>query len=174
MNRSKRSKVVAAVLAGALMMAGIVHAQPKLDLALCLDSSGSVSRSDFQLQLDGAAAAVGDPAVMPQDGSVRLTIIQFGRDVSVELPPTAVTAANVASLTSRIRNISKGGGGTNMAGCINEAVNQITSAVPASVRQIIDLSTDGVPNDATATTTASRNAQAAGVDVLNALGVGSG
>ncbi|WP_456415891.1 IPTL-CTERM sorting domain-containing protein [Thiolapillus sp.] len=174
MNRRKRSKVMAAVLTGALMMLGVVHAQPKLDLALCLDSSGSVSNSEFQLQLDGTAAAVADPAVMPQDGSVRLTIIQFGRDVYVELPPTEVTAANVASLTSQIRNIVKGGGTTNMAGCINEAANQITSAVPASARQIIDLSTDGVPDNAAATTTASRNAQAAGIDVLNALGVGAG
>jgi uncharacterized protein YegL len=174
MNRNKRSKMVAIVLAGALMMVGAVHAQPKLDLALCLDSSGSISNSDFQLQLDGTAAAVGDPAVMPQDGSVRLTIIQFGRDVSVELPPTEVTAANVASLTSRIRNIVKGGGGTNMAGCINEAVNQVNNAVPAAARQVIDLSTDGMPGDATATTAASRNAQAVGIDVLNALGVGPG
>jgi len=157
-----------------MLIAGAAHAQPQLDLALCLDSSGSVSSSDFQLQLDGTAAAVGDPAIMPQDGSVRLTVIQFGSSVSVELPPTEVTAANVSSVTTRIRNITKGGGGTNMAGCINEAVAQITGATPVSARQVIDLSTDGQPNDSAATLTASQAAQAAGIDAMNALGVGSG
>ncbi len=61
-----------------------------------------------------------------------------------------------------------------MAGCINEAVAQINGAAPASARQIIDLSTDGDPDDATAAAAASTAAQLAGIDALNALGVGSG
>lgn len=157
-----------------LFTASSAYAVPQLDLALCLDSSGSVSSSDFQLQLDGTAASIENPAVVPPNGSVRITVLQFGSSVSIEVPPTVIDASNAASVATAIRNISKSGGGTNMSACINAASTAITGAAPASTKRIIDLSTDGRPNNELATTNAATAAQAAGVDALNALLVGSG
>ncbi len=151
-----------------------LYAAPKLDLALCIDSSGSVSSTDFQLQLNGTASSVGDPTIVPQDGSVRISVIQFGSSISVEVPPTVITAANAASVATTIRNIVKGGGGTNMSGCINTATTTLTSAAPAATRQVIDISTDGQPNSQANTNTAAAAAKAAGIDAINALLVGSG
>lgn len=150
------------------------YAAPALDLALCLDSSGSVNAADFQLQLNGTAAAIEDPAIVPQNGSVRVTVLQFGSAVTTEVPPTEITAANAAAVAATIRAITKGGGGTNMSGCITAATTALTGAAPAAAKQVIDLSTDGSPNNQAATTAAAAAAQVAGIDALNALLVGTG
>ena len=154
--------------------ASSVYAVPQLDLALCLDSSGSINSGDFQLQLDGTASSIENPAIVPQDGSVRITVLQFGSSVSMEVPPTVIDASNAASVATTIRNIAKSGGGTNMSDCISAASTAITGAAPASTKRIIDLSTDGRPNSQPNTTNAAAAAQAAGVDALNALLVGPG
>lgn len=157
--------------AALFLMSTAAHGQA-LDLALCIDSSGSISAANFNLQLEGTAQAV--QSAVPTDGSVRLTVLQFGSAITVEVPPTVVTANRKAAIVATIRRIAKGGGGTNMSGCIDGAVQAIIGAGSPSQRQVIDISTDGSPNNRTATSTAATNARTAGIDALNALLVGSG
>ncbi|MGM0592896.1 MAG: DUF1194 domain-containing protein [Pseudomonadota bacterium] len=144
-----------------------------LDLAMCMDASGSVSWGEFQLQLDGTAAAIEDPEIVPHDGSVRLSALQFSSWTRVELPPTIITEENAAQVAEQIRSIRKLGGGTSIHSCISSAVSQITSASPSSAIKVIDVSTDG-RSSRTYAIRASERAREAGIDTLNAIGVGSG
>lgn len=154
-------------------LCGHVSDGPSVDLALCMDSSGSVSAANFTLQLNGTASAVENPEILPHDGSVRITVLQFDSATRVEVPPTVVTADNAATLAARIRAIRKSGGGTSIHSCIDTARQQILAASPASAIQVIDVSTDG-QSGRQAAIDASLRAQQAGIDSLNAIGVGSG
>ena len=147
--------------------------KPYLDLALCLDASGSVSRSDFQLQLEGTARAIENPEIVPRDGSVRVSLLQFSSFDRLEINPTLVEEDNVADLADAIRAVPKLGGGTSIHQCIDGAADAITQATPPAALRVIDVSTDGQSNQAAAVSAANR-ARGNGVDVLNAIGVGGG
>ena len=147
--------------------------KPYLDLGLCMDSSGSVSRSEFQLQLEGTARAIEDADIVPRDGSVRVSVTQFASGAYVELDPVIVEEDNVAEVGDAIRAINKRGGGTSIHSCIDRASDLITNASPAAPLRVIDVSTDGQSNQSRAVA-ASERARQAGISVLNAIGVGSG
>lgn len=146
---------------------------PSLDLAICMDSSGSVSSSEFQLQLEGTARAIENEDIIPRDGSVRVSVIQFASSSSTELNPTIIEEDNASQIADVIRAIRKRGGGTSIHACIDTANNLITNASPVSALQVIDVSTDGRSNQSSAVA-ASNRAMLAGIDVLNSIGVGSG
>lgn len=145
--------------------------KPNVDLALCMDSSGSVSAADFKLQLEGTAQAIEN--VVPRDGTVRISALQFASAATVELNPTIIEEDNVQSIADKIRAIRKSGGGTSIHACIDRATTLVSAALPASSMQIIDVSTDGQSTQSLAVA-ASNRAKTAGIDVLNAIGVGTG
>ncbi|MEC7547020.1 MAG: carboxypeptidase regulatory-like domain-containing protein [Pseudomonadota bacterium] len=146
---------------------------PSLDLALCMDGSGSVSNSEFQLQLEGTAQAIENEEIVPRDGSVRVSAIQFSSSSSVHLEPTIIEEDNVESVADAIRSIYKRGGGTSIHSCIASATSLLNDSQPESLIQVIDVSTDGQSNYSAAVN-ASSNAAGAGIDVLNSIGVGNG
>jgi hypothetical protein len=147
--------------------------KPYLDLGLCMDASGSVSSSDFQLQLEGTARAIEDADIVPRDGSVRVSVTQFASNAYVELDPVIIEEDNVTEVGDAIRAINKRGGSTYIDRCIDRASDLITEATPAAPLRVIDVSTDGQSNQSLAMA-ASERAQQAGISVLNAIGVGSG
>jgi len=144
-----------------------------VDLAACLDGSGSIGGRDFRVQTDGVASAITDPEIVPRDGSVRLTVIQFSSYSRVELAPTRITTDNAESLAESIRGIRFRSGGTSIHSCIATARNQLAGASPESAVQVIDVSTDGRSSRYRAERQADR-ARDAGIDALNAIGVGGG
>jgi uncharacterized protein YegL len=152
-------------------MCAPASAAEKIDLFFLVDGSGSISSPDFQLQKEGLAYAINDSTVVPQDGRVSVCIIQFASTAQVEVPLTTITNQSVADAVSAgIMAISKLGGGTSMSGAFNMATANFPS--DPSGRQVIDLSTDGSPNNPTATNLARDAALAAGFDDVNAIGVG--
>ena len=56
-----------------------VYTEPT-QLAMVLDGSGSISDHDWDLMRKGLANAIENESVFPHDGSVELTIVQFGGD----------------------------------------------------------------------------------------------
>ena len=144
--------------------------QVSIDLVMCFDGSGSISPADFQLQVSGAGNAI--ESVIPRNGTIRLTVIQFATGVQVEVPPTVITDANAGSIANTVRSIDQARGLTNMGGCIVEAVNQVSGF--DGTTKIIDIATDGSPTTGPDAMQAAADARAAGIDELNALGVGSG
>ncbi|WP_028887105.1 carboxypeptidase regulatory-like domain-containing protein [Teredinibacter turnerae] len=146
-----------------------------IDLALCMDGSGSINATNFTLQKEGTASAIEDEAVIPRDGSVRISAYQFaGSSTRVEIAPTIIEADNATLVADAVRTIGQSRGGTPMASCLNTASQTVLAAEPASLLQAIDISTDGAPNSQSSTRNAAANAQTAGIDVVNAIGVGAG
>ena len=136
-------------------------ASPKVSvqLAFILDGSGSIGQSNFNIALQGLAAAIRDPATVPQDGSVELTIIEFGDSIlaKVEVMPVVITSQTVANTIADLlcqgTNCSTHaleylGGYTPTASAIYLATD-ILKASPNYAdwkRQAINLVTDGGPN----------------------------
>lgn len=142
-----------------------------VDLAICLDTSGSLSTTQLLLQLDGTAAAIEDPSIIPHNGSVRLSVLQFASATVVEVPPTVIGRDNAADVANLVRDIVGQRTGTSIDSCINTATDLLTELVPRGTTQIIDLSTDGISSRDQAIA-ASNRAAALGIDALNAIGVG--
>ncbi len=159
----------------ALMVTGGTAGAAIIQLGAALDASGSVSSSDFQLQLNGWANAVNS---LPTDSSVEVTIVQFGTSASVEVSPTVIdSVATRTSVANAISSISKAGGGTATDLGINALVSALTGSanfLPGTNSSIINLATDGVPNSQTAAIAAAQAAEAAAIDALTGEAVGPG
>jgi hypothetical protein len=136
-------------------------------LVMILDGSDSISIEGWEIVTEGLALAVANSQCIPQDGSVELTVVQFGYEddtydpgellhyAKVEISPTIITAGNVGNVADDIRNIPYGGGGptvpggdTPMAHGIRLAAQTVANSpnFATSAKQAINLMTDGVPN----------------------------
>ncbi|WP_353571925.1 ricin-type beta-trefoil lectin domain protein [Candidatus Albibeggiatoa sp. nov. BB20] len=151
-----------------------IHAaNQSIELCTTLDGSESIISSDFQVQLEGLAQALRDPSVVPQDGSVTVSIVHFATEARVEVAPTVVTSAEVANqIAEQISNIKQEGLGefTGIAQAIDLCAQQFNFN---SEKQVIDIVTDGAHNQDGDPAVSADNAIAKGVDAVNSLGIGS-
>jgi len=119
-------------------------------LAMVLDGSGSIEDYDWDLMRTGLANSIRNESVFPQDGSVELTVVQFGNSYAVvEVPPTNVTNGTIANNTADyVLNITQRYSNTPMAAGIYLATDQLLTSQNFSSgdRQAIIVVTDGVPN----------------------------
>jgi uncharacterized protein YegL len=117
-----------------------------IQLGLCLDDSGSISSSDWQVIVKGVAAAIRNN--LPHDGSVELTIVQFSTTARITVPPTVITAANYDSIATQVEGLHQQGGSTAMAAGLNATwwAMKNSSNFKTAVKQVINLATDGMPN----------------------------
>jgi uncharacterized repeat protein (TIGR01451 family) len=120
------------------------------ELAMNLDGSGSIQSSDWELMRTGLANAIENPNIFPHDGSVELTVIQFGVDnnrARVEISPTIVTSDNYNFVGNQIRGLSQGRGWTPMAAGLYLATDTVKNSVNFDVneRQVLCIVTDGEP-----------------------------
>ncbi|MFH1013364.1 MAG: VWA domain-containing protein [Thermoplasmatota archaeon] len=123
-----------------------------VQVAMILDGSGSISDPDWNLMRTGLSNSIKDADAFPHDGSVELTVIQFGvgynhNQSRVEIPPTLITASNYQNIANKINNLSKGNGGTPMAAGIYLAMDTMYNSINFSKddRQVFILVTDGRP-----------------------------
>ena len=158
---------------GLAVSAGSASALTQLGAAL--DGSGSVFNSDFILQLQGWADAVGN---LPTDSSVEVTVVQFGTGPGavVEVQPTLIDSpATRTAVQNSINAISQGFGGTPIDAGINTLVNAMTNSANwagGANDSVINLATDGFPNNATDALNAALAAESMGIDALTAEAVG--
>jgi hypothetical protein len=159
---------------GALMVSTASHAVPiSLELAIVIDSSGSISNADFATQQTSYVNAIN--ALLPIDGSVAVEVINFSSNVVVVFPETIIaSAANRTALTNAIAGMPKLGTNTAIGNAIAQAATDLTSASIVGLREIIDVSTDGINNVGQSPATAATNAIAAGINQVNCLGIGAG
>ncbi len=143
---------------------------------LGIDSSGSISRSDFALQRDAYEFLLG---ATPTDGSRALGFLQFSSSVQEVFPLRQINSdADVAALTSAISGLTQLSGLTDLSGAIDVGASAITSSsdfdcTSADVKCAIDISTDGVQTVSGNPDSSADAAVAAGVDQVNCLGVGA-
>ena len=159
----------------ALMGTDALPAGGILDFYELLDSSGSISSTEFQLMLDGTVAALNGAITPSEFGKVRVTVYQFGSSSVFECQQLVTDAADLLALTTCVAAIGKNGGST----CMSCAYNSVTTELGNSPlngpndRSIVDIVTDGAPNSDATTLTAVGLAIAAGLDSNVALGIGS-
>lgn len=135
-----------------------------LELVLAMDASGSISQSDYILQLEGTAAAFRDPdvqAAMTSGALGRIAVaVMLWSDAERAKPNSgwfiiedAASAEAFAAMVSRFQLpdgqvISLfGGGGTGIGAGVEEALRLLAANDHIGDRQVIDVSGDGVETE---------------------------
>lgn len=170
---------------GAVLASGALAPQASaatavgLELALLIDVSGSVSDSEYTLQMTGYQQAFNSNAVQTAignnpTGSIAVAVIQWAGGASQQLSIgfTQVTSATAGAFGDQIGALTRAfDGGTQPDNAINFAVPLFASNSFDAPRQVIDVSGDGSGNDAD--TAAARNAALlAGIDTINGVVIG--
>ena len=156
---------------GSLVVSAPSEAVPiSLELAIVIDSSGSISAADFATQQTSYVNALN--ALLPLDGSVAIEVINFASTVTVPFAEAIITNANFGALKTAIQTMPKLNTNTAIGDAIAKAATDLNTVTIDSLRQIIDVSTDGVSNTGQNDVTAAANAVAAGIEQVNCLGVG--
>ncbi len=131
--------------------------------AILLDGSGSISSNSWELAIDGLASAIGNESAFPHDGTIELTLIQFGippkpnpHDIvcsRVEVGPVVVYEDNYNSIVNQIIALKnkQGKGNTPTASAIYLASDKLVNSnnfggFNKNNKQIITLVTDGNAN----------------------------
>jgi PKD repeat protein len=127
-----------------------------IQLGILLDGSGTINSTEWNTMLAGLAAAI-ESASFPKDGTVELTVVQFGTATGdgarVEVAPVFITTANASpsgnsTVGNQIRAISQMGGTSPLACGIYLLADTMagSSNFNAAMKQVINIVTDGVPN----------------------------
>jgi Zn-dependent protease/uncharacterized protein YegL len=118
----------------------------KVQLCMVIDGSGTISSAEWATIVNAVAKGVNE--TVPHDGSVELTIVQFGQRARTELPPTIIDNANYAEVANSILKIPKINGGTVMADGLYLAWSELGSSVnyQSAAKHVINLATDGMPS----------------------------
>jgi len=146
-----------------------------IELVLALDSSASIDRDEFQLQLDGLAAAFRDTDVLAavdrlKPLGVAVAVIQWGGpgETRTVLPFTHLENARDAKAfgfrISLIRRWMRASS-TSIATAIGDAAALIAGNEFEGHRLVIDVSGDGPDNGSADLDAARKNAHEAGVTV---------
>lgn len=140
-------------------------------LFFLIDGSGSIDATEFAIQIDGLADAIRNTTSFPYE----ITVIQFGTGADVEIDTRLITSAQDASdVADDIEMITQIGGNTNISAAIDLAVQTLQDAGfnPADT-QLINLASDGGPQDLPAAQASALAAQAF-FDGLSTEGIGGG
>ncbi len=149
-----------------------------VEIGFVIDGSGSVSGPDFELQKDAYVNIFSNNfATNFLSGSVDTLFAsfwQFSSSTIEEVSWTTITNDMEALAFANLidANTIQSGGGTDTAGAINTVANSIlTNGIDAD-NEVIDLSSDGIPNSQSDALIAATNALANGIQV-NTLFVGT-
>ncbi len=154
-------------------------AGPTTQVCIALDGSGSIEPGDFTAMKQGLASAIMDSTVVPQNGAMEITVLQFGTFFSetpiIAGPSVVDSAAAANSIGNAILAATQLGGLTPTNAAIDKCKQEITGSAnfAGSIRQTINISTDGDPTNQ-ADTIASRDAAvAAGIDEVDLEAIGN-
>ncbi len=164
-------------LAGAFAMVPAAQAQvaPAVELCVAIDWSYSINDANWALQVEAYRKALVDPTIVPQDGSVAVSIVGFSTTAETRLGMTTVTPASVAAggaISNALDALLSRPEADNTA--IGDGIQKCAATFTASttVRKVIDVSTDGQNNQFPDPEEAADAAVAAGVNAINLIGVG--
>ncbi|WP_438862962.1 DUF1194 domain-containing protein [Neptunicella sp.] len=155
-----------------------------VELSLLVDASGSISNSDFSLQIDAyenifASSTFFDDHLNAGD-SLLVNMILFGAKVAEKVSWHTITDnASAAAFSAAVGLVNRTGfstGATWTGSGLQAALIAIMSNGVDGDRQIVDISTDGNPNPNSEQSLALNQASLANSNgiVVNAIGVGNG
>ncbi len=140
-------------------------ARPPLNVALCIDTSGSMEGKPIDDARKAALAFL--DGLRPGDG---FSVVTFDQSARVIVPATRVGAADMKKIRADISKI-QAQGTTAMAEGLAYAIQQVRSFYdPARVNRVV-LVGDGVPNDATQLRTMAAQAAASNISI-STMGLG--
>jgi hypothetical protein len=142
----------------ALMFVGILNSISKAyatsvrtQMCIIIDGSSSVSETRWTMIKNGVAEAINN--TIPKDGSVELTIVQFGYSASngsakTELTPTVVDIGSFSAIIDTVLAMPKSNVSTPMADGIFLGWTELRNSpnFAFSEEQVISLATDGAAN----------------------------
>jgi len=174
-----KNVVKAAALALPLAFGAVQAKANVLELALLIDGSGSISTTDFALQIEAYEDILDnnfwttfvEPSIYD---SVLIGAWEFGDDVAFIGEQLVDDDTDAQALADLIAATPQDDGLTNMTGALNAAQSWFGSN---SVRgdRTVDVSTDGFPNvSGPAAAIAAADAIRAEGGIVNAIGVGPG
>ncbi|MGQ0486683.1 MAG: DUF1194 domain-containing protein [Hyphomicrobiales bacterium] len=171
----KRLAAVVATMPWALTAMAQDKVPVAIELVLALDSSASVDRDEFQLQLDGLAAAFRDPDVLGAVDRLKpfgaaIAVIQWGGpgETRAVVPFTHLeTSRDAKAFGFRIGLIRRWmrASTTSIATAIADSAALIAGNGFEGQRLVIDVSGDGPDNGSADLDAARRRARAAGITV---------
>ena len=125
-------------------------AQVKTQVCMVIDGSDSINATEWNLVRQALAEAIN--STLAHDGSIELTIVQFGYSsptyAKTELSPTTVDSNDYAAIASQILSMPKGGGSTPTAHGLYLGWKELANSpnFATASRQVINLATDQEPN----------------------------
>jgi len=139
------------VLISSVNSAAAQATSPDLQFCLILDGSGSMTDAEWSALTD----AIGDAVVrnVPRDGTVELTVVQFGYSAAdsyakVEVTPKVITASSYASVANKVRALTQAGGSTSTGHGLYLAWQALKRSPNFSpfMRQAVNMATDQYPS----------------------------
>ena len=134
-----------------------------LELVLAMDASGSISESEFILQLEGTAAAFRDPAIQAAIVSGPIgkiaVVVMLWSDAAfpkvnsgwfvLDSPQSANSFAKLVRTfqLNEDKTIGFGGGGTGIGSGVEEGLQLLNNNRYKGLRRVIDVSGDGVETE---------------------------
>lgn len=166
----KIANLMRAAAVGAFALTGSLATSAQaalIDLGFSLDASSSVNTANFNIARAALANAL---SVIPTSGpnQYRVAVSTFATGFVEIVAPTILTAANVAAVQASVAAAVRTGGGTNTAGAITAMAAQFSS-LPGGfgATTLLNITTDGSPNNQSAAVDAAVAAVAAGVDGIS-------
>jgi uncharacterized protein YegL len=118
---------------------------------MVVDGSSSIIGTEWDLTKQSIAQAINN--TIPHDGTIELTIVQFGYSsangyAKTEIPPVVILNSNYAAVASQVLAMLKGGGSTPTAHGLYLGWKELRNSqnYAFQTKQVINLATDGDPN----------------------------
>ncbi len=167
------------------------QAQVQFQIGILVDGSSSITDTQFDLIKNTLAFAIEGARILPLDGTVEITFVEFSdTDATVVVAPTVLNSQTATTIASQIREMVRGGGGTPLWLGLDLITDQMTNNLrrPTQPRdtllQVINIITDGqpqIPNDGILpdqgnqlSLTARNRALSRGIDEISVEAVGIG
>ena len=141
-----------------------------------MDVSGSISEDNYTLQKQSYANAI--RSLIPTDGTIALSVVQFGKDNAISIGWTWINSITARdAFATAVLGLTRTGIDTSST-AIGEAIYTANSSFASLLSwanyNIIDVTTDGVNNHGRSPVDAAQNVVNNGdTNVVNALGIGT-
>lgn len=142
-----RKFALAAITAGAMVIAPLTASALNIQLGFILDRSGSIGSPDYGIITDGLADAI-DLITVGGIDTYEISIVSFAGSATIEASSVVLnTPGERDALSNAVRGYSFGSGGlTNYADAFNKMTTALTSTTWTTVdASFVNFATDGRP-----------------------------
>jgi hypothetical protein len=115
------------------------------EIAFVVDTSASLGPVARDQLVAALKNTLGNPALLPQDGSVSVSLVSFATTASVVTPMTTVTSSTVGALVAGVNGLPRSDGYTATKSAMQLGIDALATSGDPDAEKFIVLLTDGVP-----------------------------